>query len=187
MKLNLPPIRAGMRLRPLKNIVGPRAGNIHQSVCNGILNLKIVRGEQDKFEITENNATLTLQRVGDSSGSGVRYRGEYDANINPPYLAGDMVVVSPPNDWAYDPSVPGTYICLQDNPNPEANFPKNPLQPGGLDPFWGHIATYPSIIKVCNDENDQIEDWIIDAQKKPEVTADTERVRADSETITADS
>ena len=117
------------------------------------------------------------------------FKGDYNPDEES-YSVGDVVRVDPDNDYATTnggPCVPGVYVCRKNDPDKDSNFPLNPLQDGGEDDYWAWLATWPSQIIVCNSETNIMETWLIDGQKKPEITADSTRVKADSTVATADS
>lgn len=192
--MTLPEVRLGMKLKPLPDgkVPSPKRLNVLMALGNGLANSKITFGTTNKVIITENGIIFQISN-GSSSGVGgaMNYRGEYENDAVPNYLAGDVVRVSPDNVFSSTQvggtTVPGVYICIQDNPNPDSDWPIHPLQLGGETLFWNWLATWPSEIKVCNSETGMTETYFIDAQKKPEVTADSTRIKADSDTITADS
>lgn len=192
--MTLPEVRQGMKLKPLPDglIPSPKKVNVLMALGNGLLNSKIVFGTGNKVIITENGIVF---QVDDSGGSGsgtgnMNYRGEYANDAVPNYLAGDVVRVSPTNVFSSTQvagtTVPGVYICIQDNPNPDSDFPVHPLQEGGETLFWNWLATWPSEIIVCNSVSNREETWLIDGQLKPIWTADSKTVTADSDSATAD-
>lgn len=158
-------------------------------VFDALLNPKVIRGTTDSVTIGNNGVVFTIKEDGAPGNGNMRYRGEYDPDADPEYLNGDVVRVSQDNAASTTEggdTIPGVYICIQDGPS-DTDFPQHPLQPDGETEFWNWLATWPSRIKVCNPDTNAIEDWAIDGQKIPEVTADSTRETVDSDKLTADS
>lgn len=159
-------------------------------VLDALTNAQVIRGESDGFCLGNNALILTIKKSSGEGDGSMVYRGEYEPDPSPIYTVGNVVRVSPSNGFATTTgglTVPGVYICIKDVADATEDYPQHPLQPGGETLFWNWLSTWPSLIKVCNSDTNSIEEWIIDGQKKPEITADSTRVTADSGNVTADS
>jgi hypothetical protein len=74
----------------------------------------------------------------------------------PAYMQGDIVQVAPTSDFASAATVPGTYICVVDDPSP-AEFPVHTLTPRFTPDFdypgrssWVLLSTWPSARNDCD-------------------------------------
>jgi hypothetical protein len=81
----------------------------------------------------------------------------------PEYMQGDIVQIAPNSDFASAAAVPGTYVCVVDQPGP-SEFPVHTLTPPlsiGFDypgrSSWVLLSTWPSITNVCDSTGESSE------------------------------
>lgn len=154
-----------------KDVLLKRKHNLVKNLLVALANMQVREGSPAGLFVGDLNSILQIPATdsGSSSGTGISWEGEY--NNTTAYLAGDFVQVSPASTFATTnstpgPSLPGIYLCVVDSPT-STDYPKNPLQTGGMNTFWLWISTWPSLVQFCNATTGTPSVYIVDAQPQP--------------------
>ncbi len=104
---------------------------------------------------------------------GGSWRGDYQASPTSIYVVGDMVQIQPTSSFAGGDIIPGTYICIQNDPSP-ADFPVHPCITTATDDpsfpgvnYWRLLSTWPSVVSSCNDDGSTSKDF---ADQQPDTS-----------------
>jgi len=146
------------------------------STCNAIRRLKVVKGTQHEFLLSDDNATLAIEGgdAGPDSGSGWFWADPKEYNETLPYFVDEVVMVSPANSAVGTvvvtgkKVVPGIYVCVKDAINLTAAempcWPMVNMDPDHASNFWIMLSIYPSLLTYCLDGVDT--DFYVNAQPK---------------------
>ena len=158
-----------------RHLLIPEEANRVVTGLNRIHRLEIVRGNSDAVIISDDKVTIQLKRAGETAGAAnMFYRGEYAANKLTTFLSGQHFIVghivrvqpgNPESTTGAGGTIPGVYICAQDNPS-ASDKPKHPLQAGGETAFWHWMSTWPYETIVCDEEGET--PFFVDGQEDPD-------------------